>query len=64
MKTTTYDKVEDLIEGLGHTDLQETLVNDPNVLVIDNRQLVARIKDLEIAVEKLESILNVSEFTE
>lgn len=44
-----------------HSELQETLVNSPNVLVIDNRKLVARIKDLEIAVERLESILGVVE---
>lgn len=54
MKTENYD-------GLcKSTELtMDEIEQSPNLLLIDNRNLVARIKDLELAVERIESLLNI-----
>jgi hypothetical protein len=53
MKTLNYDNNESNENKYSLDELQ----NSENVLIIDNRRLVARIKDLELAVEKIEKYL-------
>lgn len=55
MKTEKYDTFENTPNNLKYA-LHE-LETSENILVIDNRRLVARIKDLEIAVELIEQQL-------